>query len=120
MLDRLATGATVRASADAIVSPTYVPDLVDRSLDLLIDGAAGIHHVANRAALTWFELARIAATVAGLNPNAVEGCQGPVSRAPAVRRSYRALGSERGPMLPPLEESLARYVRDWTAVSDAA
>lgn len=120
VLDRLATGATVRASADAIVSPTYVPDLVDRSLDLLIDGAAGIHHVANRGALTWFELARIAATVAGLNPNAVEGCQRLVSRAAAVRPSYSALGSERGPMLPPLEESLARYVRDRTAISDAA
>jgi hypothetical protein len=41
-------------------------------------------------------------------------------RAAAARPTYSALASERGPMLPPLEESLARYVRDRTAISDAA
>ncbi|MCU1383033.1 MAG: dTDP-4-dehydrorhamnose reductase [Acidobacteria bacterium] len=120
VLDQLATGATVRATNQAIVSPTYVPDLVDRALDLLIDGANGIWHVANSGALTWFELAKIAARVAGLNPNGVEGCQRLVSRAPAARPPYSALGSERGPLLPPLEESLSRYVRDRTRISDAA
>jgi dTDP-4-dehydrorhamnose reductase len=122
VLDRLSSGAVVRATTDSIVSPTYVPDLVDRTLDLVIDGAAGIWHVANTGALTWLELAKIAARAAGLNPNGVEGCQRQVSRAAAARPCYSALGSERGPLLPPLEESLMRYVRDRTAISgrDAA
>jgi dTDP-4-dehydrorhamnose reductase len=120
VLDQLAAGATVRASNDSVVSPTYVPDLVDRALDLLVDGAAGIWHVANTGALTWLELAKIAARTAGLNPNGVEGCKRLVSRAPAARPPYSALGSERGPLLPPLEESLSRYVRDRTRISDAA
>ena len=121
MLDALSSGGVVRAAADAIVSPTYVPDLVDRALDLLIDGAAGIWHVANTGAMSWLELAKIAARAAGLDPDAVEGCQRQVSRAAAARPAYSALGSERGPLLPPLEESLSRYVRDRTAIrGDAA
>jgi dTDP-4-dehydrorhamnose reductase len=120
VLEQLSSGATVRAANDAIVSPTYVPDLVDRALDLLMDQASGIWHVANSGALTWLELARIAATAAGLNPTAVQACQRLAPRAPAARPRFSALGSERGPLLPPLEESLSRYVRDRTAISDAA
>ena len=33
-LETLEAGRAFRAAADAIVSPTYVPDLVDCSLDL--------------------------------------------------------------------------------------
>ena len=32
-----------------MVSPTYVPDLVHASLDLLIDGEHGLWHLANEA-----------------------------------------------------------------------
>ena len=53
VLDTLERGETVRAASDAIVSPTYVPDLVNRALDLLIDGAAGVWHLANAGALSW-------------------------------------------------------------------
>jgi len=42
LLETLSAGGTFRAASDAIVSPTYVPDLVDRALDLLIDGASGV------------------------------------------------------------------------------
>ena len=120
VLDQLSNGATVRAAGDAVVSPTYVPDLVDRALDLLIDGAGGIWHLANAGALTWLELARIAAEAAGLNPAGVESCQRRTPRAAAARPPYSALGSERGPALAPLEESLSRYLRDRAAISDAA
>ena len=47
------------------MSPTYVPDLVDRALDLLIDGAAGVWHLANAGAVSWLEFARMAAVAAG-------------------------------------------------------
>jgi hypothetical protein len=33
-------------------------------------------------------------------------------RADAARPPYSALGSERGALLPPLEESLRRYIRE--------
>jgi dTDP-4-dehydrorhamnose reductase len=120
VLDQLSGGATVRADGEEIVSPTYVPDLVDRALDLLIDGASGVWHAANAGALSWLALARIAASAAGLDTSAVQRCQRRVPRTPAARPRYSALGSERGPLLPPLEESLARYMRDRGVVRSAA
>ena len=120
VLDRLSSGVVVRADGDAIVSPTYVPDLVDRALDLLIDGASGVWHAANAGAVSWLALARIAASAAGMDADAVQRCQRMVPRAPALRPRYSALGSERGPSLPPLEESLARYMRDRAVVRSAA
>jgi dTDP-4-dehydrorhamnose reductase len=117
LLETLSAGGTFRAASDVIVSPTYVPDLVDRVLDLLIDGAAGLWHVANAGALSWMAFARMAATAAGLDPDAVEPGHPPAS---ARRPPFSALGSERGTALPPLEDCVSRYVRDRSRIGDAA
>ena len=70
-----------------MVSPTYVPDLVDASLDLLIDGEAGIWHLANRGSVTWAELGREAAALAGLDPSLVLGIRTEELRLVADDRS---------------------------------
>lgn len=49
-LRQLSAGQTFVAAEDAIVSPTYVPDLVHASLDLLIDGEFGLWNLANKGA----------------------------------------------------------------------
>src|SRR5581483_1808730 len=103
---------TVRAAADAVVSPTYVPDLVDVSLDLLIDGASGLWHLANAGEVTWADLARRAAELVGLDPNLVEPCPSSSLNQMAARPPYTVLGTERGCLMPPLSDSLARYCRD--------
>jgi len=51
-------GQPWRAASDQRVSPTYVPDLVNVALDLLIDGTDGIWHLANEGDISWSELAR--------------------------------------------------------------
>ena len=109
-LRTLASGETFVAADDAMVSPTYVPDLVNASLDLLIDGERGIWHLANSGALTWAELARRAAELAGLDASRVQGCPTSALGLAAPRPLYSVLGSERGAILPPLEESLVRYI----------
>lgn len=78
----------VEAASDTTVSPTYIVELVHATLDLLIDGAAGIWHLSNRGAVSWAELALA-----------------------AVRPRYSALGSERGQLLPTLDEALTRHLR---------
>src|SRR5204863_9380686 len=83
------------APADEVVSPTFVPDLVNASLDLLIDGESGIWHLANDGVLTWAELARAAATRAGLDPSLVSACPGHKLARAAHRPRYSALSSER-------------------------
>jgi dTDP-4-dehydrorhamnose reductase len=115
-LRTLASGETFMAADDAIVSPAYVPDLVNASLDLLIDGEGGIWHLANEGALTWAELARRAAELAGLDARRAKGCPARALDGVTARRpSYSVLGSERGALLPALDDSLTRYVNECTA-----
>jgi dTDP-4-dehydrorhamnose reductase len=71
-LGELAAGRSFVAACDALVSPTYVPDLVEATLDLLIDGEQGIWHLSNGGAITWADLARRVARLAGLSTHLVE------------------------------------------------
>ncbi|MBV9862347.1 MAG: sugar nucleotide-binding protein [Alphaproteobacteria bacterium] len=104
-LRALARGEAVVASADRRVSPTYVPDLVDSTLDLLIDGESGIWHLANQGAVSWAELARLAAKAAGLDASRV------IDEAPRTEENNE-LGSLRGRLLPPLVPALDRFLRE--------
>jgi dTDP-4-dehydrorhamnose reductase len=111
-LRTLAEGRKFVAADDAFVSPTYVPDLVGASLDLLIDGERGIWHLANEGAITWAELARRAAQLAGLDPQLVEARSTVFLQLSAPRPLYSVLGSERGQLLPTLEDALERYLNE--------
>jgi dTDP-4-dehydrorhamnose reductase len=111
-LRTLANGRLVRAAADSVVSPTYLPDLVNATLDLLIDGTSGIWHLANLGAVTWADLARRSASMAGVDASGVVPCPLRSLGFLAPRPSYCTLGSQRGQLLPALEESLARFVEE--------
>jgi dTDP-4-dehydrorhamnose reductase len=109
-LDALRRGKTWEAANDQWVSPTYVPDLVHATLDLLVDGEHGIWHLANQGAVSWCEFAVLAATRAGLDPALVQGRPGASLGQVAPRPRRSVLGSERGLLLPALEDALARYL----------
>jgi dTDP-4-dehydrorhamnose reductase len=103
VLRALAAAGGVEASGD-VVSPTYVPDLAHVALDLLIDGEAGIWHLASPGAISWRDFARRVAREAGLDPEMVSG--------PDTPRRNTALASERGLLLPPLDTAFERFLRD--------
>jgi dTDP-4-dehydrorhamnose reductase len=105
----------VLVAEDAFVSPTYVPDLVHASLDLLIDGEAGRWHLASRGAVSWAELARQAAQLAGMDSSGITACRMRCMGLTARRPSYSVLGSERAAIMPALDEALPRYFRDCRA-----
>jgi dTDP-4-dehydrorhamnose reductase len=109
-LAALGEGREFVAADDLIISPTYVPDLVNASLDLLIDGERGIWHLANEGALSWAELARLAARRAGLDANLVEARPAASLKFAAPRPPYGVLASERGQLLPSLENALTSYL----------
>lgn len=109
-LGALAQGRPFVAAADQIVSPTYLPDLVHASLNLLIDGEQGIWHLANRDALSWAQLARKAARMAGVSTATLQERPTALLHSPAPRPAYSALDSERGQHMPALEDALARYL----------
>ena len=105
VLRALGAGERIEASDEIRVSPTYVPDLAHGVLDLLIDGATGVWHVANQGQMSWHEFAARGARAAGID-------------SASLRRSRRgagvvtALTSERGLILPAIEGAIDRYVRE--------
>ncbi len=111
-LRQLAAGQIFAAAGDAIVSPTYVPDLVNTSLDLLIDGEGGVWHLANPSEIAWAELARWVAKLAGVKTGCVEARPMRELGLVAPRPSYSVLGSDRGVLLPGLDSAIDRYLRD--------
>jgi dTDP-4-dehydrorhamnose reductase len=109
-LAAIAAGTVFAAADDVRVSPTYVPDLANAVLDLLLDGADGVWHLANDAAVSWYELARRTAALTG-RANATELIQAAPAGAlgwRAPRPAFSALGSGRGQMLGSLDEALNR------------
>jgi len=111
-LGALSRGETFAAADDVVVSPTYVPDLVHASLDLLIDEASGVWHLTNAGEVTWAELARQAAERVGLEPRQVEGRPLASFGWVAARPRYSALVSERGQVMPTLADALGRYLEE--------
>jgi dTDP-4-dehydrorhamnose reductase len=103
----LAAGRKVELSDALLVSPTYVPDLAHAALDLLIDGESGVWHLANQGVISWHELASRAAREAGLDTVSLVKLDGDHKRV-------TALSSERGLILPSLENAIQRYIREST------
>jgi dTDP-4-dehydrorhamnose reductase len=106
-LDAAMSKTEFMAADDVIISPTFVPDLVSATLDLLLDEATGIWHISNNGQISWYELAREAVRMAKLD----EGFIIPTSdhfNFPMPK--YSALTSKKGKLMPGLEASLHKCV----------
>ena len=104
-------GERIRTSSD-VVSPTYVPALADALLDLLIDGERGVWHLANGGAISWTELAQRVLDEIGADAALVEEASPDELGRRALRPAYSALGSERGCVMPTLDQSLDALFRE--------
>jgi dTDP-4-dehydrorhamnose reductase len=105
----LAAGREAEAAEDLIISPTYVPDLVHATLDLLIDGETGLRHLANAGACSWAEFGRRIAETLGLDIRLVKARPAASFGWPAPRPAMCVLGSRYGALLPSLEDAIGRY-----------
>jgi dTDP-4-dehydrorhamnose reductase len=110
-LAALAEGRAFTAADDLVVSPTYVPDLVQTCLDLLIDEERGIWHLSNGEPVSWADLARRVAALAGHDPALVDAQPATALEGRAAQPRYSALASERGNLMPTLDDALARYLQ---------
>ncbi len=106
-----------RAAGNIWISPTYVPDLVQHSLDLLLDDAAGVWHLANRGAVSWAALAEEIAVRGNFRRSLVEAVPMEELNWVASRPRYSALKSEKGMVLPALEDALDRFFAEQQLVS---
>jgi len=118
-LAALEQGDEFIAAADVRVSPTYVPDLVENCLDLLIDGEAGIWHLANVGDSSWAELAERAAGLAGIRASTLRAVTGRLPGEVAARPAYGVLASRRAALMPDLDDALGRFVGEWARSREA-
>ncbi|HEX2089182.1 MAG TPA: family 1 glycosylhydrolase [Actinomycetota bacterium] len=89
-----------------LASPTYLPDAVNEALDLLVDGEKAVWHVANRGSVRFSEFTQMCDAISGLvRPRTA--VLTPAEQGASVDTS---LTSERGSVLPALEDALIRYV----------
>ncbi|MFC7477879.1 family 1 glycosylhydrolase [Dankookia sp. GCM10030260] len=103
-------GRSIAAAADVTVSPTYLPDLADAVLDLLMDGEAGIWHLANPGCGTWAEIIREVVGGLSLDPAKVIGVPAATLGRRAPWPAQSALRSGRSALMPPLGQALQRYL----------
>ena len=104
-IERLKRGEEICVSDSNVVSPTYVPDLVQSALDLLVDGETGIWHLTNQGAISWHQLAREIADMGRLDRSRI-------SIADDDEPADTSLTSDRGILLRPLEEARSAFVED--------
>jgi dTDP-4-dehydrorhamnose reductase len=100
---------TFTAANDVIISPTYVPDLVNASLDLLLDEVNGIWNISNHGSVTWAMLASEVAKRSGYNAKHFEAVPIANLGLAAARPSYSVLTTEKGFELPSWEHALDRF-----------
>lgn len=105
----LRAGREVGAAESHVVTPTFVPDLVHASLDLLIDEAAGIWHLTNQEPLSWLGFGRRIAETLGLDPRRVQPAAPERLGWRARRPAFVPLGSDHGRILPSLGDALDRH-----------
>lgn len=111
-LRTLRSGQVLAAAADVFVSPTYIPDLVHACLDLAIDGATGLWHLASPGVVSWAALAIAVARAAGHAEPRIVPTPAADMHWRATRPRFSALTSVRGVLLPPLEDALRRFERE--------
>ena len=115
-LQRIARGVPAEVPDDLVVSPTWVPHLVDAVLDLLVDGERDVWHLASAGGgRKVVDIVRDAAGRAGLDPSLVHGRPHWTLGMIAPRPPAAVLASERGAIMPSLDRALDAYVacRTW-------
>lgn len=112
VIENLSNQKLITVADDLYISPTYVPDLVNTSLDLLIDDENGIWHLCNKGAITWADLAYETANNWKLNNMFINAMPSEEIALAARRPVYSVLGSEKGVLLPTLENALQRFFNE--------
>lgn len=105
----LSAGRHADAASDLVVSPTYVPDLANAVLDLVVDGETGLRHLSSGEPMSWFGLAVAVAQAMGLDADLVRPRLGAAFRWPALRPRRAALGTSLGAVMPDFQSALGRY-----------
>lgn len=112
ILNSLKENQTCKVVKDIMVSPTYVPDLVNHALDLLIDEEKGIWHLTNNGMLTWYDFAEQLVDRAGFMKDQLCSCYQEEVEWKAKRPGFSVLESGKGIQLPSISNALERFFEE--------
>jgi dTDP-4-dehydrorhamnose reductase len=119
-LHALKRGQAVSLPFDCISSITYVPDLVQTTLDLLLDQETGIWHLTNNSpGLSWYKLIKDAARLCQINTQQLIPCASEAMPWVAKRPTYCLLSSEKASIMPNITNALSRYAEAFMLQSSA-
>jgi dTDP-4-dehydrorhamnose reductase len=115
-LRKLAAGEPYKVASDQLGSAFHTVDAGLKIMEVAASGPYGIYHLANQGACTRYELAQVAAKLAGLDAGKVIGVPDALMGRPVPRLKYSVLAMEalqRGgfPLPRAWQESLADYIR---------
>jgi len=115
-LRKLAAGEEYKVASDQLGCALYTVDAGLKMMEVAEAGRCGLYHLANQGACSRFELARVAAEIAGLDPAKVVGVPDALMkrRAPRLKYAVMEMAALRnaGFALPrPWREALADYIR---------
>ncbi|HAH23122.1 MAG TPA: dTDP-4-dehydrorhamnose reductase, partial [Prolixibacteraceae bacterium] len=99
-------------ASDIIISPTYIPDLVNTTLDLLIDDESGIWHLSSQEEISLFDFNKLALKMADIRDENIFPVPSSQLNYPALRPKYSVLMSSHGVSLPCLQDALHSYLNE--------
>jgi dTDP-4-dehydrorhamnose reductase len=109
------SGETPRVVSDVVASPTYAGHLAIALRSLIERGAPGLYHACNVGAASWYDFARAALDLAGIE-QPIEPISAAQWKAPARRPAFSALANIKldalGIVMPSWREGIAAYLRD--------
>jgi dTDP-4-dehydrorhamnose reductase len=114
MLNKARREGIVRVVTDQALSPTFTADLAQKTKELIEQDIAGLFHLTNAGECSWFEFARVAFDLAGVEVK-MEPISAEQTQRRARRPSYSALTTTRleavglSP-LRPWKEALSDYL----------
>ena len=106
MLNKARTDGFVRVVTDQVLSPTFTADLAGKTKELIEHDATGLFHLTNDGECSWFEFARGAFDLAGVEAK-MEPIDSGQFQQRARRPPYSALTTTR------LEEGGLKPLRPW-------
>lgn len=113
----LRDGGSAKVASDIVITPTFVPDLVRATLDLVVDGERGLWHLTGEEPLSWHGFAQAIAKGCNLPSDALIPVSGAEMDWAAQRPRSAALRSNRGRLLPPLDRAVRQFATDLGAYS---
>ncbi|MGI4806023.1 MAG: SDR family oxidoreductase, partial [Janthinobacterium lividum] len=110
IFNQLKEAQPIIVARDQVFSLTYIPDLVQESLNMLLDDESGIFYVANNGVTTTAALAHKIAKMAWLDGSLIDKTPAkPLKKSVSLTQNM-TLQSEKGIKLPNFESALQHYL----------